>query len=36
MRFSSTVFLAAAAVLLPSALPGQKTITGQAAFADYT
>jgi hypothetical protein len=34
MRFSSTVFLAVAAVLVPSALPAQKTITGKAAFAD--
>src|ERR1700721_767357 len=35
MRFSSTVFLAAAAALLPSALAAQKTITGQAVFADW-
>jgi glucose/arabinose dehydrogenase len=33
MRFSSTVVLAAAAMLLPTALAAQKTITGQAAFA---
>src|SRR6202789_3919962 len=35
MRFSSTVFLAAAAALLPSALAAQKTITGQPVFADW-
>jgi hypothetical protein len=35
MRFPSTVVLAAAAMLLPPALLAQKTITGQAAFADW-
>ena len=35
MRFSTTVFFAAATVLLPLTLPAQKTITGQAAFADW-
>jgi glucose/arabinose dehydrogenase len=35
MRYQSTVFLAAAAMLLPAALPAQKTITGQVAFADW-
>jgi hypothetical protein len=35
MRFPSTVVLAAAAMLLAPALSAQKTITGQAAFADW-
>src|ERR1700683_1770541 len=35
MRFSFTLVLAAAALLLPEALPAQQTITGQAAFADW-
>src|SRR3984885_11094095 len=35
MRFSSILVLAAAAMLLPTALPAQQTITGQAAFADW-
>src|SRR5580692_11157256 len=35
MRFAPTVILTATAVLLPAALPAQKTITGQAAFADW-
>ena len=36
MRFSSTVVLAAAALFLPAALAAQQTITGQAAFADWS
>ena len=35
MRFSYTLSLAAATIFLPAALPAQKTITGQAAFADW-
>jgi len=35
MRFPSAVALIAAAMLLPAALPAQKTITGQSAFADW-
>jgi glucose/arabinose dehydrogenase len=35
MRFSSTFFLAASAMLLPSALQAQQAVTGQAAFADW-
>ena len=35
MQFSSIAVLAGAAMLLPAALPAQKTITGQAAFADW-
>jgi glucose/arabinose dehydrogenase len=35
MRFSSTLVLVSVAMLLPAALHGQKTITGQAAFADW-
>ena len=36
MRSPSTVVLAAAALLIPAAIPAQQTITGQAAFADWS
>jgi hypothetical protein len=36
MRFSTSVVLVVAAVLLPASLPAQQTITGQAAFADWS
>ncbi len=35
-RFHVPAALAVAATLLPAALPAQQTITGQAAFADYS
>src|ERR1700683_3140017 len=36
MRSPSIAVLAAAAMLIPVALPAQQTITGQAAFADWS
>jgi glucose/arabinose dehydrogenase len=36
MQFSTSIVLVAAAVLLPPSLPAQQTITGQAAFADWS
>ncbi len=35
MRYPYSAVLVAAAMLLPSMLPAQQTITGQAAFADW-
>src|ERR1700728_354127 len=35
MRFSSTLVLVSVSMFLPAALQAQKTITGQAAFADW-
>jgi glucose/arabinose dehydrogenase len=36
MQLSTSIVLVAAAVLLPPSLPAQQTITGQAAFADWS
>ena len=36
MRFPAFAVLTAAVVLVPAVLPAQKTVTGQAAFADWS